>query len=135
MKITALQASQCKFHSALMKMLKCSGENTADISVHFCLTDKMLLIQMLAYITVEEKRVEKQARIVTIGSSDRDLINIQSSHQFDQIASEQLVCFCWYTIPPVIQLQKRKQLFHFFSAWIENPHGKDAATHLHVLMQ
>lgn len=66
-----------------MKMLKCSDENTANRTVYFCSTKKMLLIQMLVYITAEEKKVEKQTRSVTTGSSAYDLINIQSSHQFD----------------------------------------------------
>lgn len=49
-------------------MLKCSGENTENRTIYFCSTKKMLLIQMLAYINVEEKKIENQTRNITARS-------------------------------------------------------------------
>lgn len=87
MKIASLQA----VHNVFMNTFKCSGKNPTDRSISFCWTKKKLLIWTLAYITEEEKKVEKHTRSVTIGSSAHNLINIESSHQFDWITSTQLV--------------------------------------------
>lgn len=68
MKIASLQA----VHNVFMNTFKCSGKNTTDRSIPFCWTKKKLLIWTLAYITEEQKKVEKHTRSVTIGSSAHD---------------------------------------------------------------